>query len=141
MGAAGVPALMLFVSGSLDPDQLPPDQRAIVGLQIIGPMGFPLRAPVGARSDPHPARNEAPPETVLAPESVTCVNLVLEQAAQAEREVTLVNVEAPGPRRPLVERWVRPNTLLPLMVRFDGATLSGSEEFTPSNVRRFVRGP
>jgi hypothetical protein len=73
-------------------------------------------------------------------EVVLAVNLVLEEAESVGKTVTLVDVERPGLQQDLVNRWVGPQDLLPLLVRPDGARLEGIDEFTPRKVRQFIRG-
>ncbi|HYA57242.1 MAG TPA: hypothetical protein VEH57_02090 [Thermoplasmata archaeon] len=64
--------------------------------------------------------------------------LVLDVAEENGREVTIVDVNRPEGQQSLVDRWVGPDDLLPLLVRTDGARLQGIEEFVPKRVREFV---
>lgn len=70
-----------------------------------------------------------------------CGRMVLELAARAGVSVKIVNVEDPGEDRILVSRWVGPDEQLPMLVRPDGATLSGEADFVPAIVKRFLAGP
>jgi hypothetical protein len=71
-------------------------------------------------------------------EVVRSINLVLDVAESRGRTVTVVDVARPGQHRSLVDRWVGPNGLLPLLVRPDGAQLEGSAEFDPKKIRQFI---
>jgi hypothetical protein len=132
-------ALLLFVAGSFDPPPPPLRRRGRLARGLGGaflPRGWAYTGP--DVSDPVA---EAPRTArKLGPEDVTCVNLVLDEARRAGRTVTLINVEAPGDDGALVARWAGPDVLLPLLVRPDGSTLSGSENFVPRAVRRFLAG-
>jgi hypothetical protein len=145
MGApAGGLSLLLFVSGSVDPNDLPAHSRVALGMQVQGAFasrGLWARTPFDADAPPTDEGEESAGHRPLDPEEITCVNLVLDIAHRSHRDVSLINVEGAGEQQSLVDRWVGPNTLLPLLVRLDGATLSGSQEFEPERVRRFISGP
>jgi hypothetical protein len=74
----------------------------------------------------------------LPREAVASVNLVTHIVRRNGRSLTVVDVNRRSGQRALVDRWVTPNTVLPLLVRADGARLEGCDEFIPKRVRRFV---
>ena len=74
-------------------------------------------------------------------EQRTCIRLVDELAESLGRTVMVIDVNWPEFHTDLVERWVGPNTLLPLLVAPDGRRLEGLESFVPSIVRRFLSQP
>jgi hypothetical protein len=76
----------------------------------------------------------------FSPETIDCANLVIDLAQRAEKQLTIVDVDHSGADEGLVGRWVRPTDLLPVLVRPDGARLSGPEYFTPARVRQFIAG-
>lgn len=138
--------LILFVAG--EPDSGVGDLRAsssgllsrwsgmlLPGGGRLGPGGGPSPAPEAGESpvsEPHPWH--------LPPQQTLCVNLVLEVAHELEREVTVVDVDQPEGRQDLVKRWVGPADVVPVLVRPDGARLSGLEKFTVPKLRKFIRG-
>jgi hypothetical protein len=129
--------LTLFVAGTVRfPEGEPAGVLRRLG-SAVGGIGASVVMPRAFAQLDYPGRTERD----LDPAGVTCVNLVLEAADRVGRAVTLVNVEDPREDQALIQRWVTPDTLLPLLVRFDGATLSGSESFLPRAVKRFVAGP
>jgi hypothetical protein len=98
------------------------------------------RSTAGGTGAARPLPTEPPPWH-LPPQVTLCVNLVLENARRTGRTVTVVDVDRAGPEQDLVDRWVGPNDVLPLLVRPDGARLEGIEEFIPQKVREFIGGP
>lgn len=80
-----------------------------------------------------------PPEWHLPPVQNQCAELVRSIAEQLGRTLRVVDVNRPSGYRDLVERWVGPNDLLPLLVRSDGSRLEGEERFVPRQVRRFLQ--
>ena len=86
-----------------------------------------------------PSPTEGPPWHLPRP-VIRYVNLVLESADRQGRTVTVVDVDRPEGRQDLVERWVGPADVMPILVRPDGARLSGIEQFTAPKVRKFLRG-
>jgi hypothetical protein len=92
----------------------------------------------------HPASDgsvsEADLEWYLPPDQMTSLNLVLDVAGRRGHEVTVVDANRPGNQHALVDQYVRPNDVFPLLIRWDGARLDGTENFTPARVRRFLDG-
>lgn len=78
---------------------------------------------------------------LIPADQVMCVELVAEAIRASGRTVKLVDVNRPGDDRGLVQQYVSPGDILPILLRPDGARLEGVESFTPSELRRFVRGP
>jgi hypothetical protein len=66
--------------------------------------------------------------------------MVLNFVERQHRSLLVVDVNAPGDHRDLVERWVGAEDVLPLLVRPDGRRLGGEENFVPGRVRRFIAG-
>jgi len=70
--------------------------------------------------------------------------MALQHLAEVTRRtgtgVRVIDVNRPGEDRSLVERYVGPEDVLPVLVRPDGARLQGFEAFNPAGLRRFV-GP
>ena len=145
--------LVLFVSGEPGPGDAPIQYRTFaetVGSLIVPPIlllpDSPERPRPGQarrRSEPAPAGSSTPaperePEWHLPREAIPPVELVLKMAQVNGRVVTLINANAPGPARELVERWVGPGDLLPVLVGPDGHRLVGLEMFTPRSLRRFL---
>ncbi len=70
---------------------------------------------------------------------VASVELVIDVARRERRPLTIVNVDRPGEALPIVDRFVRPSDVFPVLVRADGERLAGEQEFTRSGLRRFLR--
>jgi hypothetical protein len=102
--------------------------------QIIG-----LRLPEPPESAPPPGATPQEPWHIPR-ELVQCVKLAQDAARREGRTIVVVDVNRPERHKDLVDRWIGPNTVLPLLVRTDGARLEGSEEFVPKKVRQFVEG-
>ncbi len=66
--------------------------------------------------------------------------LVLEIAKTLRCRVKVINVSNPRGDGALATRYVGPDDELPMLVRPDGARLSGDEEFVPGTIRRFLSG-
>ncbi len=69
-----------------------------------------------------------------------CAEMLLEITRERGQSVQLVDVNRPSGNQGLVDQWVGPDDLLPLLVRPDGARLSGIEAFVPGTLKRFVEG-
>ena len=79
------------------------------------------------------------PEDDLSPQQAQCVRLVLDIASKSGRSVHLIDVSRQEvPQSDLESRLG--GDRFPILVRPDGARLSGEEAFTPGRVRRFVSG-
>jgi hypothetical protein len=77
-------------------------------------------------------------EGPFPPDQVMCAQRLLDLAKRAHRSVRVVDVNRPGPDRPLVQRYVTENDVLPIAVRADGQRLVGTEGFEPPLIRRFL---
>jgi hypothetical protein len=75
----------------------------------------------------------------VPPDQAQCILEVAKIAEAEKTPVTVVDVNRPGDGQGLVERWVSPNDVFPLLVRADGARLEGADEFAPGRVLRFIR--
>jgi hypothetical protein len=146
MAAVGVPDLVLFVAGE-------PDSRIDPGRDVqttlpgrFAGMFIPSQWWIGGRSK-YSAPEVIEPASAdglpwhLPRQEVMCVNMVLEVARRNGRNVTVVDVNRAAEYQPLVDRWVTPADVLPLLVRPDGARLEGLENFVPQTLRRFLRPP
>lgn len=91
------------------------------------------------RSTRAPSLREGEPGPFPA-EQVMCAQRVVDQARKGRRTVRMVDVNEPGDARDLVQRFVTPADVLPVLVRADGARLVGAESFTPPSIRRFLAG-
>lgn len=152
--------LLLFVSGEPGPEEDSPMYRSFsAGLAsfFVPPILFLGTTPLGALlSSPRPSGRpgNSEPESTQSRRSVPAledawhisrgtipsVALVLDVAKSKGWGVTIVNANASGRARELVDRWLAPEDLLPVLVRPDGERLVGLEMFTPRNVRRFLTG-
>jgi hypothetical protein len=74
----------------------------------------------------------------LPPQQIQVVNLVFDIAKRTRKSVGLIDVNRPANHQELVDWWVGPEGILPLLVRSDGARLQGMEGFAPRRVRRFI---
>lgn len=146
MTVAGRTDLILFVAG--EPDSGVGDLRGsgasllfrwsgmlVPGVGRLGPGGAPSPTSEPGESPPSEAR-----PWHLPPQQTLCLNLVLELADELEREVTVVDMNQPGGQQALVKRWVGSADVVPILVRPDGARLSGLEQFTASTLRKFILG-
>ena len=70
-----------------------------------------------------------------------CVRVAVEVALSLGRTVHVVDVSRPADDRGLVERWVGPDTILPLLVASEGRRLQGIDAFVPSRLRAFFAAP
>jgi hypothetical protein len=76
----------------------------------------------------------------LPPQQIQVVNLVFDIARRLKKSVGLIDVNRPANHQELVDWWVGPEGILPLLVRSDGARLQGMEGFSPGRVRQFIEG-
>jgi hypothetical protein len=141
--------LVLFVAGE---PQTSPDIRQttagmgerIAGLMIPGAgaafkdlrFGHPENRPRTNDLEQPPSSGQ--PHWHLPPSQVACLDMVMDAAERKRIGVLVVDVDRPGMFQDLVERYVRPNDVLPLLVRSDGARLGGEESFTAARVRKFI---
>ena len=148
MSASG--ELWLFVPGEPGPGNGDVGYRSFWGT-MLGAVSIPGLAPTSAHE---PARlteqGDASSgwsirvlgedtEWHVPPGLVASVDLVIDVARQERRSLTVVNVDRPGEALPLVERFVRPSDVFPVLVRADGGRLMGEQEFTRSGLKRFLR--
>ena len=142
--------LILFVAG--EPESTPSLHNSNVGSLshlagfMLGRLAMPPSSSGSApgASSPTPSSPGASPLEEapwhLPPQQVTCENLVVEVARQRQKTVLVIDVNRPEGQQALIEQWLRPNDVIPLLVRTDGARLDGAENFTPARVRKFVAG-
>jgi len=75
------------------------------------------------------------------PEDVgRCARLAVEIARSMGRDLRIIDVSRPGEDDALVRQWVRPETLLPMLLAPDGRALNGMEAFQPGRLRAFLKG-
>jgi len=144
-------SLVLFVSG--EPKVLPDIRESTVGLgeRMAGMLsglpgnlalpkhlqpGYSENQSGGADSNPSPNSDETPWH--LPPAQMACLGIVSDAAEQQRKEVLVVDVNRPGPHRDLVDQYIGPGDVLPMLLRPDGARLEGQENFLPNIVRRFI---
>jgi hypothetical protein len=77
----------------------------------------------------------------LPADQIHCVNSVLEAAIAERRFVTLVDVNRASAPPELVQQYVSPNDIFPILIRPDGQRIEGVENFSPKVLRRVLRGP
>lgn len=90
------------------------------------------------RTDAESARSGTPPKVGLPRQQSQCLAMVLDLARRARRTVRVVDVSRESVPREVVEDPGGEPRFFPILVRPDGAQLSGEEEFTPSRVKRFL---
>lgn len=100
----------------------------------LGPFKRLIQLP--GRPDLGPGEGELPWQFPV--EQRACVRLVLDMARSVGRVVQVVDVNRPAGDRDLVERWVTPETVLPLLISPDGRRREGAESFVPSQIRKFL---
>lgn len=106
------------------------------------PMGRKLRSTPDANTGGMGARSPLSGERPwhIPPQQIHCIDLVVDAAHQLGREVTVVDVDRPGELQGLVDYWVGPNDVMPMLLRPDGSRLRGIEAFVRRRVRRFIGG-
>jgi hypothetical protein len=145
MSRAEKPDLILFVAGEPFSGQ---DPMRDVQISIVRRT---VNVMTGGswldNADHRPRSRDDPPTRLgderpwhLPPQQILCANLVLKTAQLRRRSVAVVDANRPAGFEDLVQRWVGPNDVLPLLVRPDGARLEGVEDFTSRKVRQFI-GP
>lgn len=145
MAASGGADLFLFVAGEPDTGiNSTRDVESSVARRVAGALGgrLWLRSPGGTSQLTDDARVSLADERPwhLPPQQIHCVNMVFEIAQGKGRRVTLVDVNRAAGHQDLVDRWVGPDGVLPLLVRLDGTRLEGIEEFVPRKIRRLISG-
>lgn len=90
-----------------------------------------------------PGTEGAPLETdgmwLVPADQLMCAERLAETVKGSPYTVRMVDVNRPGDDRPLVERYVTAQDVLPIVVRPDGSRLVGLESFTPGSLRRFLQ--
>ena len=142
-------SLVLFVAG--EPQVTPDIHQSTVGMAarltgMVSPGGATL--PKSLRSQyskdswgPDDLPQSPSSDQVswhLPPSQMACLDIVLEAAKRQQRTVLVVDVDRPGEHRDLVNRYLGPDDVLPLLISPDGARLEGEEEFTSTKVRKFI---
>ena len=150
MALASEAELLMFVAG--EPKTTPSVRESGAGAMarvsgmVLGAGVLPAAEwKAGGAERFNPDKYQAPPLTDtrpwhLPPQQMICLDIVLDVAKQQNKRVTVIDVDRALDRQALVDRWVGPNDVLPLLVRSDGARLGGAENFRAAKVRRFVRG-
>ncbi len=94
--------------------------------------------PAGAVA-PEPARGpDGQPAWKFPPDVAGCVELALDLAKKMGIRVRVVDVNLPKADAGLVDRWVAPQNVLPMMVSPRGERLEGMDAFVPRTVRAFL---
>lgn len=131
-GADGA-SFLLFVAGMPLSDAWPGGQSYHFSV------GFKGGQPIGATSWGGVEPGDLFPDQTYG-EQAREGRLVLEIAKALGCRIQVINVNNPREDRALAAKYVGPDDELPLLVRSDGARLSGDEEFVPGTVRRFLSG-
>lgn len=143
--AEATPDLLMFVAG--EPDSGVPHLRntslsipaRLLGTLLPYQLFFASQDRAAAlNSQRDPTAPRPPPNWELPPGQIHCVNAVLETAERLSRKVTLIDVDRAGAPQELIDRWVGPNDVFPILVRPDGARLEGEENFDSPIIRRFL---
>jgi len=125
---------LLFLSGEPLESATPGGRVRYVSAAIGG------GAPLGAISWGGRQPGDAAPDQVFG-EAGRIGRLVLDVARRNGLSVKVVNVNHPGDDRALAQEYVAADDDLPVLIRPDGARLSGEESFVPSTLERFLAGP
>jgi hypothetical protein len=135
--------LLLFVAGEPGP---PTDSMRDVETSIVGRMTGSIVGDWWRRRGGSQSATASSPLAQgtdgtlwhLPPQQIQVVNLVFDIAKRTRKSVGLIDVNRPANHQELVDWWVGPEGILPLLVRSDGARLQGMEGFAPGRVRRFI---
>lgn len=87
-----------------------------------------------------PGRANLGGDQVYGPQ-VAIGRMVLDLASECGVSIQVIDVDHSGPDVDLVQRFVAPDDDLPILVRPDGARLTGAESFVPVSLREFLRSP
>ncbi len=79
-------------------------------------------------------------EGAFPADQLMCAQRLIDLAKRSHRTVRIVDVNRPGDDRPLVERFVGPDDVLPVAVRADGQRLVGAEGFGKPRLLDFLAG-
>ena len=154
MTAADEADLLLFVGGEpgpgVDPLRGLDTSFARYERGMAAPVGTfhtakELEMLIGKRRSPNPVDGRSSPTEKrawhLPRPQLECVEMVARIAKAEGRRLTVVDVNRPGEHQDLIDRWLTPDTTLPVLVRGGGTRLEGIDEFLPRKVGRFIRGP
>ena len=143
--------LVLFVAG--EPKTMPDLRESTLGLGerfagmvsgLPGNLALPKHLQPGqsenrsAVTDFEQSSSSDQPPWHLPPAQMACLGIVADAAERQRRKVLVVDVNRPGEDRYLVEGNVGTDDVLPLLLRSDGARLEGQENFSPTQVRKFI---
>jgi len=135
VSSPGPGGLLLFVAG--DPD--------LAGRLALFPRSFSRMAaflvPPGlliARGTSATPPDPTAPWLIPA-DQMMCVDRLAQAVQGTGQTIKVVDVNRPADDRPLVEQWVGPEDILPILVRPDGARMEGAESFSPAALREFLR--
>jgi hypothetical protein len=133
MGGRSQIDLLMFVAGEPGSGEQP-------GWKLVGFLDGSIRQRAAKRSagNPPPLGATGSEPWHFPPELVKHINLVVGVAHREGRTVTIVDVNRAGDLQALVDRFVGPNDVLPILVRPDGARMEGTENFVPEGVRQFM---
>jgi hypothetical protein len=131
----GAEPLVMFVAGvpTID-DAMPGAGHHVIAVAALGPAFGGVDGWGGAEP------GDALPGQVFG-EQGRCGRMVLDIARRVGLRVKVVDVNRPGADADLVQRLIRPDDDLPVLIRPDGARLSGEGSFVPKTVERFLVGP
>jgi hypothetical protein len=139
-------ALILFVAGEPDTGLNPLKDVQSPYIRLFMGAGLPnwkKKREQSAEADSlvglEPAEG-GQPELRIPADQVGCIRDVARIARAEGTTVRIVDVNRAELNQALVDRWVGPNDVLPVLVRADGAKLVGAEQFVPRKIQRFIRG-
>lgn len=89
---------------------------------------------------PEAAGPGPPPQIGLPPQESQCLALVLDLARRMRTPVRVIDASRELVPRDILEDGRGEPRFFPVLVRSDGARLSGEEEFLPGRVKRFLKG-
>lgn len=113
--------------------------RIVTSISPVGHWTQPNRRAEMSGFSSSPQADDARPWHLPQQQQV-CGDLVLTTAQRKGRTVTVIDANRPQGFETLVQQWVGPNDVFPILVRSDGARLAGVERFVPRTVDRFM-GP
>jgi hypothetical protein len=93
-------------------------------------------APVGPDSPPVP--REGPESRGFPGEVGLCVRLAVEIAESKGIPLRVIDLAAASEDLELIAKWVRPETVLPLLISPNGESLEGPGWFVPAELRHFL---
>jgi hypothetical protein len=115
------------------------DEAYVVASSLSRFRAFQFFAPTGP--DPKATRDpDGGPRYEFPGEVGRCVRMAVELAKSTSTALRVIDITRPGDAGDLIQRWVTPETLFPLLVAPDGRRLEGIDWFVPSIVRKFYRG-